>query len=129
MNTPSKGKTILVVDDEQVIRDVLKRLLLREGYDVLSAASGKEAMGILRSARPDLVLLDIAMPEMSGIEICRWIRRDSATPRLPIIMITGKSGVNDEVEGLETGADDYVTKPFNTEELIARVGGLLKGSA
>jgi two-component system response regulator RegX3 len=116
---------ILVVDDEQSYRDALAVALQREGFLVETAADGPEALARFDVARPSLVLLDVMLPKISGIDVCRELRSRS---RVPIIMVTAKTGEIDAVVGLEVGADDYVTKPFRLRELIARVRAALRRS-
>jgi DNA-binding response OmpR family regulator len=116
-------KTILVVDDEPTLRETVAEALVLDGYRVSTAATGAEALLKFREARPDLVLLDLMLPEMSGIEVCRVIRSESA---IPILMLTAKDSEVDKIVGLEVGADDYVTKPFSLRELSARVRALLR---
>ncbi len=115
---------ILVIDDDPNITTVLKRGLSYEGYQVDTAPSGKEGLDQARSRPPALVILDVMMPGMDGLEVCRRLR--SADPALPIVMLTARDGASDEVRGLETGADDYVVKPFTFEVLLARVRALLR---
>jgi DNA-binding response OmpR family regulator len=117
----SEGR-ILVVDDEPQIRRVMRAILIPQGFDVDDAKSGDEALDRLRSAKYDLVLLDIDMPGMTGFETCRAIR---AVSDMPIFILTGRSAEKDKVEALDAGADDYITKPFSTPELLARVGAAL----
>lgn len=114
---------ILVVDDEQPIADILQFNLEKEGYDVVVAYDGDEAMEKVAAEKPDLVLLDIMLPNKDGMEVCRDIRKSF---EMPIIMLTAKDSEIDKVLGLELGADDYVTKPFGTRELIARVKANLR---
>jgi DNA-binding response OmpR family regulator len=116
-------KTVLVVDDDPTLRDTLAYNLRREGYDCLLAANGAEALSLARAAKPNLILLDVMMPGMDGLEVCRAIRRDSS---VPILMLTAKDDELDKVLGLEIGADDYVTKPFGLRELLARVKAHLR---
>jgi two-component system response regulator RegX3 len=116
---------ILVVDDEQSYREALAVALQREGFLVETAADGPEAIARFEVARPALVLLDVMLPKISGIDVCRELRSRS---RVPIIMVTAKTGEIDAVVGLEVGADDYVTKPFRLRELIARVRAALRRS-
>jgi two-component system KDP operon response regulator KdpE len=111
--------TVLIVDDERSIRLSLRTILSNTGFDIVEAARGEEALALVRTAQFDAVLLDINMPGMGGVEVCRLIRKVS--PRLPIIMLTVRDQEEDKVEALDLGADDYVTKPFSTRELIARV--------
>jgi two-component system response regulator RegX3 len=115
--------TILVVDDEQSYRDALSVALEREGFLVETAADGAEALMRFESARPALVLLDVMLPQMSGVDVCRELRTRS---QVPIIMVTARNAEIDAVVGLEVGADDYVTKPFRLRELVARVRAALR---
>ena len=112
------NKTILVVDDEKPIADILQFNLIKEGYRVICAYDGDEALQKVEEEQPDLMLLDIMLPKRDGMEVCREIRKKY---NFPIIMLTAKGSEIDKVLGLEMGADDYVTKPFSTRELIARV--------
>jgi two-component system response regulator MprA len=116
---------ILVVDDERAVRDSLRRALELEGYDVELAADGVEALERLNAnGEPDAVILDILMPKMDGLEVCRRLRREGH--RLPVLMLTARDEVENRVAGLDAGADDYVTKPFALEELLARMRALLR---
>ncbi len=115
--------TVLVVDDEAIVRDVVVRYLRRDGYRTLEASGGDEALRLLENEQPSLVVLDVMLPEHDGLEICRWIR---ARSDLPIIMLTARGEEADRIVGLELGADDYVTKPFSPRELAVRVRNLLK---
>ena len=117
------AKKIVVVDDEKPIADILQFNLEKEGYDVLTANDGDEALELILKEVPDLVLLDIMLPGKDGMEICREVRKSHD---MPIIMLTAKDDEIDKVLGLELGADDYVTKPFSTRELIARVKANLR---
>ena len=119
------GQTVLVVDDEQNIVNIFAFNLKKEGYEVLTAGDGEEAVEIVEKHQPDLILLDIMMPKMDGYEACRKIREKY---NIPIIMLTARAEELDKVLGLEMGADDYVTKPFGTRELIARVKANLRRS-
>src|SRR6187401_1038051 len=112
------ARTILVVDDEPTLREALVDALETDGFRVVAAADGREALNQFRAERPDLVLLDLMLPQLSGIEVCRIIRAESG---VPIVMLTAKDSELDKVVGLELGADDYVTKPFSLRELTARV--------
>jgi DNA-binding response OmpR family regulator len=116
-------RTILVVDDEPTILDTLAYTLERDGYAVVTAADGAQALTAFRREAPDLIILDLMLPELSGTEICRIIRRES---QVPILMLTARDSEIDKVVGLELGADDYVTKPFSLPELQARVRALLR---
>jgi two-component system OmpR family response regulator len=117
---------ILVVDDEPKIAQIVSVYLERDGYRVLRATDGREALELARSSSPSLVILDIMLPEVSGWDVCRELRRDPKTTDLPIIMLTARDDVADRVVGLELGADDYVVKPFEPKELVARVHAVLR---
>ncbi|NBO25583.1 MAG: DNA-binding response regulator [Actinobacteria bacterium] len=114
---------ILVVEDEESFRDALQYMLTREGFDVVIAPNGAEGIRLFDSKNPDLVLLDLMLPEVSGTEVCKYIRAKSSTP---VIMLTAKDTEIDKVVGLELGADDYVTKPFSTRELLARIRAVMR---
>ena len=118
-----RARTILVVEDEDPLRTELAYQLEQEGYRVVQASDGAQALERFRADKPDLVLLDLMLPRLSGIEFTRIIRRESDAP---ILMLTAKATEVDKVVGLELGADDYVTKPFSLRELLARVNGLLR---
>src|SRR5579863_1039822 len=115
--------TILVVDDEPQIRRVMRASLASQGYVITEARSGEEALEQLRGKQPDLVILDVNMPGIGGLEACREIRERSD---VPIIMLTVRSGERDKVQALDAGADDYVVKPFGIEELLARIRAALR---
>jgi len=117
---------ILVVDDERAVRESLRRALELEGYDIELAEDGRQALERLEQAQPDAVILDVLMPGTDGLEVCRVLR--SRGSRLPVLMLTARTQVEDRVEGLDAGADDYLTKPFALEELLARVRALLRRS-
>ncbi|HYO43282.1 MAG TPA: response regulator transcription factor [Candidatus Limnocylindrales bacterium] len=117
------ARTILVVDDETTLRETLVEALELEGYRAIPAADGREAIVRFREEQPDLVLLDLMLPELSGVEVCRILRAESA---VPIIMLTARDGEVDKVVGLELGADDYVTKPFSLRELTARIRAIFR---
>jgi two-component system alkaline phosphatase synthesis response regulator PhoP len=123
--TTDKRK-ILIVEDEKDIRELLRYNLEQEGFRVLEAEEGELALALVRRERPALVILDIMLPGMSGLDICRTIRRDEEMQRVPILMLTAKAAEVDKVVGLEMGADDYVTKPFSPRELLARVKAVLR---
>ena len=117
------SKTILVVDDTENLRTLVKSYLSQEGFRVLTAADGREALFLARDEKPDLILLDLMMPEMGGYEFMRVYGREADTP---VILLTAKVEENDKVLGLELGADDYVTKPFSMRELTARIRAVLR---
>jgi two-component system, OmpR family, response regulator MprA len=115
---------ILVVDDERAVRESLRRALALEGYEVDLAADGEEALERVGRAEPDALILDVLMPGIDGLEVSRRLRKSGS--RVPILMLTARDAVENRVEGLDAGADDYVTKPFALEELLARVRALLR---
>ena len=119
-------KKILVVDDEKDIVELISYNLEQEGFAVIKAYDGQMAWERVKTAKPDLVVLDLMIPGIHGLEVCKLIRRDAATGTLPIIMLTAKSDQVDKILGLELGADDYITKPFNVRELIARIRAVLR---
>ena len=114
---------ILIVEDDKTLLEVLKYNLMREGYEVVTALDGLQALKASREEKPDLVILDIMLPELNGLEVCRILRKETI---VPVIMLTAKVEEIDRIVGLEMGADDYVTKPFKMRELIARVRALLR---
>jgi DNA-binding response OmpR family regulator len=120
------GRKILVVDDETILVDTIAYNLQQAGYQVTTASDGTSALEAARRETPDLVILDIMLPEMDGLEVCRLLRREKNTATIPIMMLTAKGEEIDKVVGLEVGADDYVTKPFGRRELLARVRALLR---
>ena len=120
---------ILIVEDEQAIREMVCLALSQGGYDCLEAADTNEAQQRILAGLPDLILLDWMLPGMSGIDYARQLRRDKLTQGVPVIMLTARSQEEDKVRGLDTGADDYITKPFSTRELLARIKALLRRSA
>ncbi len=117
---------ILIVEDEEAIRDMLGYALMKEGFNCDEAADAEQARNTIESSRPNLILLDWMLPGMSGIDYARRLRNVPETRDIPIIMLTAKGEEADKVRGLETGADDYITKPFSTKELIARVKAVLR---
>jgi phosphate regulon transcriptional regulator PhoB len=121
--------TILVVDDEKDLVDLVRFNLEKAGFDVIAAADGRSGLEVAFRHKPDLVILDWMMPGMDGLEVCRQLRADARTARIPVIMLTAKAEEADRVVGLELGADDYVTKPFSPRELAARVKALLRRRA
>jgi phosphate regulon transcriptional regulator PhoB len=120
--------TILVVEDEPDIRKLVQYNLAQERYKVLEAEDGEQALKLLQRTRPKLVILDLMLPGMSGLELCKTLRDRQETAQLPILMLTAKAGETDRVVGLEMGADDYLTKPFSPREMVARVRAILRRS-
>ncbi len=123
---PAAAPRLLVVEDDEALRFTLQYNLKREGYDVLTAARGDDALRLAREYHPDLIVLDLMLPGVDGLQVCRLLRRDTA---VPIIMVTALGGESDRVAGLDLGADDYIAKPFGLRELLARVRALLRRSA
>jgi two-component system, OmpR family, response regulator MprA len=115
---------ILVVDDDRAVRDALRRALTLGGYEVHTADGGEEGLAQVAASAPDAVVLDVMMPDLSGVEVCRHLRR--AGDRVPILMLTARDAISDRVEGLDAGADDYLVKPFDVDELKARMRALLR---
>jgi two-component system phosphate regulon response regulator PhoB len=118
--------TVLVVEDERDLTTLLRYNLEKEGYRVIEARDGEEGLMVLNEERPDLVLLDWMLPQVSGIEVCRRIRNRAETRNVPIIMLTARGEEADRIRGLDTGADDYVCKPFNLAELMARIRAVMR---
>jgi len=118
-------KRILVVDDEIYIVHILEFSLTMEGYQVLTAADGEEAMRLIEQERPDLVVLDIMMPKMDGYEVCRRLRQDEQLKGIPVILLSAKGRAVDREVGLQAGADDYITKPFSPRKLLEKIRDLL----
>ena len=126
MKKQKMKKKVLVVDDEKDIVDILKYNLERENeYEVYTAKDGKEALELAENI-PDLILLDIMMPELNGFEVCKQLKNNPVTSKIPVIFLTAKENEIDEILGLEIGADDYITKPFNSREVVARVKAVLR---
>src|ERR1700747_2168198 len=119
-------KRVLIIEDDRDIVELVRYNLANEGFQVSSANDGSTGLSTLKKTPPDLLLLDLMLPKLSGLEICREVRRDDSLNRLPILMLTARGDEADRVVGLEMGADDYVTKPFSPRELIARVKALLR---
>ncbi|HPF22172.1 MAG: phosphate regulon transcriptional regulator PhoB [Hyphomonas sp.] len=117
---------VLIAEDESAVSELLQYNLKREDYDVAIAGDGEEALLMIEERAPDLLLLDWMLPKVSGIEVCRRVRSGGTNPNLPIIMLTARGEESDRIRGLDTGADDYVTKPFSTTELMARVRAVLR---
>jgi two-component system, OmpR family, response regulator MprA len=124
MTTDTLSVEVLIVDDEPAVVDALDRALVQEGYAVASAGDGRAALERVARARPDAVILDVSMPQMSGLEVCRRMRANG--DRTPVLMLTARDQVTDRVAGLDAGADDYLVKPFALEELLARLRALLR---
>ena len=120
------GEKVLVVDDEEYIVELLKFNLVNSGYKVITAYNGIEALEIANEELPDLVLLDLMIPGMDGLDVCKQIKRNKETSCISIIMLTARSEELDKIIGLELGADDYITKPFSVRELLARVKAVLR---
>jgi two-component system OmpR family response regulator len=114
---------VLIVEDDANLLETLKYNLRKEGYDVVTASDGEQAVAIARREKPDLIILDIMLPKINGFEVCRILRKEMTTP---ILMLTAKADETDKIVGLEIGADDYVTKPFSMRELLARVRAMLR---
>jgi two-component system alkaline phosphatase synthesis response regulator PhoP len=119
-------KKILVVDDERDIVDLVTYNLEREGYETISAYEGYAALELIKKNKPGMVILDLMLPGIDGLEICRYLRKNTLTEKLPVIMLTAKSEAIDRIVGLEIGADDYLTKPFHVRELLARVRAVFR---
>lgn len=118
--------TIMIVDDEEDIRELVELNLRREGFNVIGSETGEQALKLLRSQPPDLIVLDLMLPGIDGLEVCREIKSDPRTKQIPIVMLTAKGEEADIVTGLELGADDYMTKPFSGKVLLARIRRLLR---
>jgi two-component system phosphate regulon response regulator PhoB len=120
--------TILIVDDEEDIRDLIALNLNREGFETIGAADGLEALKLARKKVPDLVILDLMLPQRSGFDVYRDLQDDTRTNQIPVLMLTARGKLEEKISGLELGADDYVTKPFSPKELVLRVRNLLRRS-
>ncbi|MGH7255256.1 MAG: response regulator transcription factor, partial [Nitrospirales bacterium] len=118
-------KIVVIEDREDVVR-VLKTYLEPEGFQVVAAATGEEGLRLVTREKPDVLILDLVLPGLDGLEVCRRLRRDPETAQLPILILSGKGEATDRVTGLEVGADDYVAKPFNATEMVSRVKALLR---
>ena len=119
-------KNIAIIEDDQDIIEIVRTTLETEGFRVTSSSDGPNGLAQVRKSPPDLLLLDLTLPQQSGLEICKQVRRDRNLNRLPVIMLTARAEVSDRILGLEVGADDYITKPFDPMELLARVKALLR---
>ena len=117
---------IFVVEDEKPILTLLTYNLEKEGYKVSSSSNGEEALSLIKEKKPELILLDWMLPDLSGIKICQYLKQDEKVKNIPIIMLTAKGEEEDKVKGLNTGAEDYMTKPFSYPELLARIKALLR---
>ncbi len=128
MSTPPKPsrKTVLVADDEPDVLNLVAMNLQRAGFDILKAADGEQALRMARDEEPDLVILDLMMPALSGLEVVKLLKQSPGTARIPVLMLTAKSDEVDRIVGFELGADDYVTKPFSPRELVLRVQSVLR---
>jgi diguanylate cyclase (GGDEF)-like protein len=120
------AQRILIVDDDPDIRDILKITLSEEDYEVIEADNGEDALKLIRTKNPDLVLLDYKIPKIDGRQVCKIVKEDILLQHLPIIMVTGKGDIDDKVEGIYAGADDYIVKPFEPKELLARIRMVLR---
>ena len=125
MIDPPPTETVLVIEDEDAISSFVAAYLRKDGFEVIATASGREALGVVKSKQPSLVILDLMLPDLDGMEVCRRIRE---TGDLPILMLTARDDDLDKIAGLDAGADDYLTKPFNPRELVARVRAILRRS-
>jgi two-component system alkaline phosphatase synthesis response regulator PhoP len=126
--TSGARKRVLIVDDEPDIRELVRYNLERESFQVLEAEDGERALEVVRKEMPEIVVLDVMLPGADGLEICRMLRAQPQTAKLPIVMLTAKAGEVDRILGLEIGADDYLTKPFSPRELVARIRAVLRRS-
>ena len=118
------GERLLLVDDEENLRSMLEAALRHSGFEVASAATGREAIDAVPAARPDLIVLDVMLPDLDGFEVCRRLRSDGS--RTPVLFLTARDGTEDKVRGLTLGGDDYLVKPFSLEELVARIHAVLR---
>src|SRR6266853_3931427 len=122
----SSGRKILIIEDESDVADLLEMGLRKAGFKTLAAADGATGLQKARDNRPDFIILDLMLPKMSGLEICRILKGDAATSHIPILMLTAKAEEVDRIVGLEFGADDYVTKPFSPREVMLRIRAILR---
>jgi DNA-binding response OmpR family regulator len=121
---------ILIIDDSPIMQKLLRKILPAEGYECMVAGAGAAGLSACAAKKPDLVLLDVNLPDGNGIDICRSLKSDLQLRHIPVLLLTGEAqSVEDRIAGLEAGADDYVIKPFNVKELLSRVKGILKSSA
>lgn len=120
-------KKILIIDDDENIITLINTILQEEGYDVISSTNADDGLNRIRKEKPDLILLDLVLPTIGGLEMCQILRKDRETKRIPVIMLTGHAmSPDDKVKGLDTGADDYLTKPFHKGELLSRINALFR---
>jgi phosphate regulon transcriptional regulator PhoB len=122
----ASAQKILVIEDEPDIRKLVQYNLIQEHFNVVEAEDGEQALSLLQREKPNLVILDLMLPGLSGLELCKMLRQRSDTSRLPILMLTAKAGETDRIVGLEMGADDYLAKPFSPREMVARVRAILR---
>src|SRR5690554_1547521 len=120
------NKKILIVDDTEFMTKLITNILTDAGYDVVTASDGYQGLQKVQTEKPDLVLLDVVMPGIDGFEVCKRLREDDSNNLMPIIMLTAQENEDDKLTGLELGADDYITKPFNSRELVSRVRNTLR---
>ena len=120
------NSTILIVEDEPAIREMVNMALTQAGFNLLESCDGQEALAVVSNQVPQLILLDWMLPDMSGLDLARRLKRTETTQDIPIIMLTARSEENDKIRGLESGTDDYITKPFSTRELVARIKAVLR---
>ena len=126
---PAAPQLVLIADDDPDLRDILRSILEPEGFRVIEAGDGQKALELIKTAHPDLLILDFVMPRLDGPQVCAALRKDLLLRHVPIIMLTGRGEVQDKVHGIEAGADDYLVKPFEPQELLARVRMILRRTA
>lgn len=126
MTEAASGQTILIIEDDATVAQLIRLYLVRDGFEVLTATDGVDGLRLAQGRRPDLVLLDLNLPKMDGIEVCRRLKADQNFSHIPIVMVTARVDENDRLTGLDMGADDYIAKPFSPRELTARVRAVLR---